>query len=190
MDDPVQHVPEMLFKETPVIKIAAAFFTLCTAVICTAQPPATTAQSTVKHFRFTFVVTYPQGQQPSQSFVLDVPVTRERPGTSDMSFNAGLTGQWEGSVAEKIQCTDVQESAAGLAAKVTFAMDSVTKAPPPYSSEPLHHNLAFDRKIDLVLGKPTQLSEEMHVKPLRKGDETIPNRLPGPPQITVTAVEM
>jgi hypothetical protein len=77
-----------------------------------------------------------------------------------------------------------------LAAKVTFAMDSVTKAPPPYSFEPLHHNLAFDRKIDLVLGKPTQISEEMQVKPLRKGDETIPNRLPGPPQITVTAVEM
>ncbi len=72
-----------------------------------------------------------------------------------MSFNAGLTGQLEGSVAEKIQCTEVRESAAGLAAKVTFAMDSVTMAPAPYSSEPLHHNLSFDRKIDLVLGKPT-----------------------------------
>ena len=107
-----------------------------------------------------------------------------------MSFNAGLAGQLEGSVAEKIQCTDVRESATGLAAKVTFAMDRVSKAPLPYSAEPLHHNLTFDRKIDLVLGKPTRITEEMQIKPLREGDEAIPSRLPAAPQITVTAAEM
>jgi hypothetical protein len=174
-----------------VIKIAAAFFALCTAGICTAQPTATpSSQPTPKHFRLTFVLTYPQGQQPSQSFVLDIPVTRERPGTSDLSFNAGLTGQLAGSVAEKIQCSEVQESATGLKAKVAFAMDSVTMAPPHYSSEPLHHNLTFDREIELVLGQQTKVTEEMHRVPLRKGDDVIPSAAPAPPQITVTAVEM
>lgn len=177
------------------IKIAAALLALCPAGICAAQPAVTaTPSAPAKHYRLTFVLTYPQdqqnGQQPSQSFVLDIPVTRERPGTSEMSVNSGLTGQLEGSVAEKMQCTDVQESPTGLAAQVTFAMDSVTKAPLPYSSEPLHHNLSFDRKIDLVLGKPTQITEEMQIRPLRKGDEAIPGGLPAAPQITVTAVAM
>jgi hypothetical protein len=183
------HLPEGLSRRSLMIKFAAACLVLCSAGVCAAQPEMT-APTTPKHFRLTFVLTYPRDNQPSQSFVLDIPVTHERPGTSDMSLNSGLTGQLEGSVAEKIQCTDVRESATGLAAMVTFAMDSVTKAPPPYSSEPLHHNLAFDRKIDLVLGKPTRITEEMQIKPLRKGDEAIPNRLPATPQITVTAIEM
>lgn len=174
------------------IKIAAAFLALCSAGVCAAQPAATaasSAQTKPKHYRLTFVLTYPQGQQPSQSLALDIPVTQERPGMSDMSLTSGLTGQLEGSIAEKIQCSEVHESATGLAAKVTFAMDRVAKAPPPYSSEPLHHNLTFDRKVDLVLGKPTKITEEMHTAPLRKGDDAIPNAA-APPQITVTAVEM
>lgn len=172
------------------IKIAAAFLALCAAGICAAQPAVTaTPSAPTKHYRLTFVLTYPQDQQPPQTFVLDIPVTRERPGTSEMSVNSGLTGQLEESVAEKIQCTDVQESATGLAAQVNFAMDSVTKAPPPYSNEPLHHNLSFDRKVDLVLGKPTQITNEMRPKPLRQGDEAVPGRLPAAPQITVTAVQ-
>jgi hypothetical protein len=182
-------VPEAHSGEA-VIKIAAAFLALCAAGICAAQPAVTaTPSAPTKHYRLTFVLTYPQDQQPPQTFVLDIPVTRERPGTSEMSVNSGLTGQLEESVAEKIQCTDVQESATGLAAQVNFAMDSVTKAPPPYSNEPLHHNLSFDRKVDLVLGKPTQITNEMRPKPLRQGDEAVPGRLPAAPQITVTAVQ-
>jgi hypothetical protein len=173
------------------IKIAAAgFLALCAAGMCAAQPAVTaTPSAPTKHYRLTFVLTYPQGQ-PSQSFVMDIPVTHERPGTSEMSVNSGLTGQLEGSVAQKMQCTDVQESPTGLAAQVNFAMDSVTKAPPPYSNEPLHHNLSFDRKVDLMLGTPTRITDEMQIKPLRQGDEAVPGRLPAAPQITVTAVAM
>jgi hypothetical protein len=69
-------------------------------------------------------------------------------------------------------------------------MDSVATDPAPHSTEPLHHNLTFNRDVDLVLGKPTWITEEMQIKPLRKGDEAIPSRLAVPPQITVTAVEM
>jgi hypothetical protein len=176
-----------------VIKIAAALFALCAAGVCAAQPPLTTpptAPITPKHFRLTFVLTYPQGQQPSQSFVLDVPVMRDRPGMSGMSSTAGLTGQVEGSIQQNLRCTDVHESATGLAAKVTFAMDSVAMEPAPNSAEPLHHQLTFDRKIDLLLGKPTKITEEMRMMPLRKGDDMPVNLSPGPPQITVTAVQM
>lgn len=173
------------------LKIAAAFFVLCTAGVCAAQTAVTATPSTsTKHYRLTFVLSYPQSQQPSQSFVLDIPVTRERPGTSEMSVNSGLTGQLDGSVAQKMQCTDVRESATGVAAQVNFAMDSVTKAPPPYSSEPLHHNLTFDKKIDLVLGQPTRITDAMERKPLHPGDEALPSRLPAAPEITVTAVAM
>jgi hypothetical protein len=173
-----------------VIKIAATFLMLCTAGACTAQPAATAAQTTPKHFRLTFVLTYPQGQQTPQSIVLDVPVTHDRPGMSGISSAAGLTGQIQGSVQQNLQCTDVHESATGLAAKVAFSMDSVAMDPAPNSNEPLHRNLTFDREVDLVLGKPTRITEEMQIKPLRKGDEAIPSRLPAAPQITVTAVEM
>jgi hypothetical protein len=167
-------------------KIAATFLTLCTAGFCAAQPAV---HAGPKHFRLTFVLTYPQGHQPSQSFVLDVPVTQERSGTSGLNVTAGLTGQTEGSIQESLQCTDVKESATGLAGKVTFSMDTLME-PAPNSTEPRHRQLTFDRKVDLVLGKPTRITKEMRKIPLRKGDEALPNTLPLPPQITVTAIQM
>lgn len=172
-------------------RMTAACFVLCAAGVCAAQTPAVTPSTpvSIKHFRLTFVLTYPQGQ-PAQSMVLDVPVAPDHPGMSGMTSAAGLTGQVDGSVQQSLQCTDVHQSETGLAAAVTFAMDSVTKAPPSYSAEPLHHNLSFDRKIDLVLGKPTRITGDMQIKPLRKGDEAIPSSLPAAPQITVTAVEL
>jgi hypothetical protein len=177
-----------MFLGEAMTRMATACFVLCAAGVCAAQTPAATPS--IKHFRLTFVLTYPQGQQSAQSIVLDVPVAPDHPGTSGMTSAAGITGQVDGSVQQSLQCTDVHESETGLAAAVTFAMDSVAKDPPPYSAEPLHHNLSFDRKIDLVLGKPTRITGDMQIEPLRKGDEAIPNRLAAPPQITVTAVEM
>ena len=174
------------------IKLYAALLTLCTAPLCAAQSSVAAAQTAPKHFRLTFVLSYPKGEQPSQSFVLDVPVTNGRMGMSGVNSAAGLTGQVEGSVQESLQCTDVQESATGLAARVSFDMDSVRK-PMPGSTEPVHSHLAFNRQIDLVLGKPTLITQEMHrraLRPLGKGNDGVAGAPPAAPEITVTAIEM
>lgn len=64
-------------------------------------------------------------------------------------------------------------------------MDSVSLEPLPGSDEPLHNRLTLERQIDVVLAKPTRITEEMHSLPLSKGGK----KLPAPPQITVTATE-
>jgi hypothetical protein len=175
-----------------VIRTGAALLILCAAGISSVWPSTSAAQSTQpqpKHYRLSFVLTYPQGQQPSETFVLNVPVTQGRPGMAGSSSASGLTGQQEGSVQESLQCTDVQESATGLAANVAFTLDSVGE-PIPGSTELRHHNMTFNRQIDLVLGKPTRITEELRVMQLGKGDGGH-TAAPGPaPQITVTAIEI
>jgi hypothetical protein len=186
------------FKEKPVNKISIAVFALCAAGICAAQPAITatqTPQTSTKHFRLTFVLTYPQqdqkqAQQASQVFVLDVPVMPDHPGMSGMNLASGSVGQSEGSVQQSLQCSNVRESATGLAANVSFAMDSVPSKRIPGTTEPVHSRAAFQRQVDLELGKPMQITGELHRVPLRKGDP-IPSDTPSSaPQITLTATEL
>jgi hypothetical protein len=69
----------------------AAILALCAVGSCAAQTSTTATQSVqnaVKHFRLTFVLSYPETQQPSQSFALDIPVTNSRPGESIMGVAA------------------------------------------------------------------------------------------------------
>ena len=174
-------------KESLVIKVGTALLTLCMAGVCSAQLSTATAQTQAKHYRLTFVLSYGQGQQPSQTFVLDVPVTQDRAGMAGTSTVSGLTGDPAGNAQESLECTEVRESATGLAANVAFSMDSVV-APLPGSAEPRHRNLTFRRQVDLVLGTPTRITEEMHVIPLGKGDAADSAKLPPAAQITVTAV--
>jgi hypothetical protein len=177
-----------------VIKLCAAVvLMLCTAAASAAQDamaPTHTSDHSPKHFRLTFVLTYPQQAQAGQSIVLDVPVSSDRPGTSSMTLAAGLTGQEEGSVEQNLQCTEVHESKTGLAAKVVFTMNRVLE-PLPNSTEPLHRQLTFDRQIDLPLDQPTLITQEMHIKPLGGGDPSPSNNTPpAPPQITVTVTKL
>ena len=169
------------------IKGGTALLTLCMAGVCSAQLSTATAQTQAKHYRLTFVLSYGQGQQPSQTFVLDVPVTQDRAGMAGTSTVSGLTGDPAGNAQESLECTEVRESATGLAANVAFSMDSVV-APLPGSAEPRHRNLTFRRQVDLVLGTPTRITEEMHVIPMGKGDAADSAKLPPAAQITVTAV--
>lgn len=174
------------------VKTGIALLTLCVAGICGAQPPVAVAQSAThqtKHYRLTFVLNYPNGQQPSQTLVLDVPVTHDRPGMAKSATTSGLTGQPESSVQENLQCTEVQESATGLAVKVAFSMDSWAQ-PLPGSTESIVHNLTFNRQVDLALGKPTRITEQLHAMPVGKNGEAPANALPPEPQITVTAIEL
>jgi hypothetical protein len=166
------------------VKMGIAILALATAGVSAAQ----SAHTQPRHYRLTFVLTYPQGKQPSQTFTLDVPVSTDRMGMAQSSTTSILRGEPDTAVAENLQCTDVHESATGLAAKVAFSMDS-TEQPLPGSTEPLHHNLTFNRQVDIELGKPTRITEEMHMVPLRKGD-SVPATAPPAPQITVTATEI
>lgn len=171
------------------ISIRAAVLVLCGVGACAAQTPKSISSTgTVKHFRMTFVLSYPNTQQPSQIFVLDVPVAPVRPGVAIMNIGAGPTGQVEGSFVRTIQCTDVHESATGLAANVSFTEDSVPLEDLQGASESRHRRLDFERKIDVALAKPTRITGELQVHRLGKGP--VPQTLPPAPQITLTAVEM
>ncbi len=104
-----------------------------------------------------------------------------------MSLVSGLAGQSTGSVEESLQCTEVRESATGLAAKIVFAMHTQVDE---NLSEPIHHQLNFNREIDVALGSPTRITEEMHHIPLGKSSEAYANALPAAPAITVTAEKL
>jgi hypothetical protein len=175
-----------------VLRLAILFLVLCASGICVAQSSTGIAQSAQfqpKHFRLTFVVTYLSGQQPSQSLMLDVPVIPGRPGVSSMALTSGTAGHEEGSVQENLRCAEVRESAVGLSADVTFTIDRISQEPLPGTSEPVHNQMTFQKKIDLVLGETTLITEAAHAKPLGANGSEQPNALPAPPQITVTAVE-
>ena len=178
------------------IRIAIALLALNALTVWAAKPAADVPAGTAKlrHFRLTFVLTYANNQQPSQSFALDVPVLPDHPGATSMQIAAGPTGQVEGSMRQNLECTDVHISAAGLAAKISFSIDRVPLEHLPGIDEPLHNQMNLERKVDLTLGKPTVISEEtpknMQAKPLNQSGDAIANAQPAPPQITLTAVEM
>ena len=170
------------------MRVAPLLLVLCTASACLAQAaPAT--QTSPTRYRLTFLLSDPQGQQPSQSIVLDVPVMPGHMGNATMTQVSGVTDQEESRFQKRLSCTDVHTSATGLAVDVTYAEESV-RAPMPDSTEPIHRQLNFERKVDLVLGKPMQITQEMHVKQLKKGDAAIAPAAPPATQITVTAAAL
>ena len=174
------------------IRVAVALLALNALSACAAKPTADAPASAAKlrHFRLTFVLTYANNQQPVQSFALDVPVLPDRPGATSMHLAAGPTGQVEGSMQQNLECTDVHISAAGLAAKISFSIDRVPLEHLPGIDEPLHNQMNLERKVDLALGKPTVITEELQAKPLDNSADTIAHAQPAPPQITLTVVEM
>jgi hypothetical protein len=172
-----------------VTRTHATILTLCAAVLLPAQPSNVAAQSAAKHFQLTFVISYPQHAQPSQTFVLDVPVADGRTGTAGSSTRSGLTGDPSSIVQENLECSEVRQSPQGLSAKVAFSMNSITK-PANASAEPRMRNFTFNRDIDVVFGKSSRITEEPHINPLGNGDDSTTQSLPPAPQITVTAVEI
>ena len=171
--------------------IAAALLALSATAACAAKPADAPVRPTkLRHFRLTFVLTYANNQQPAQSFALDVPVLPDRPGATSMHLAAGPTGQVEGSMQQNLECTDVHISAAGLAAKISFSIDRVPLEHLPGIDEPLPNQMTLERKVDLALGKPTVITEELQAKPLDNSADTIAHAQPAPPQITLTVVEM
>lgn len=170
------------------IRAAAVCLTLLTSTIGAGQ---SIPSHTPRHYRLTFLLTYPDGKQPSQSLVLDVPVLPGRAGMASLGTTATLADSDEEHVHEDLTCTNVRKSAKGIAAQVDFTMDRVLP-PLPNSSEPVHRQLNFVQKFDVALDTPTRITQEMHRKPLKPGDETLMKALPEAeaPQISVTVTEI
>ncbi len=169
-------------------KLAIAFV-LGTAAACVAQTSTNAPGRQIKHYRLTFVVTGTQDRSTPQTFSLDVPVVNGQDGIARISMVSGITGDAQSGVQQTFECSGVHTSATGLA--VTIAMDSEREAIVSGSLPTRHQHGRFQRNVDLILGTPTVVTNEMHVIPLGKTDyATAVANLPPAPQITVTAVEL
>lgn len=170
-------------------KNLAIAFILGTAVACVAQSPSTASENGAKHYYLTIVLTGAQGEAASQSFSLDVPVAPGHSGTAKVSTASGMSGAPQTAVQYTLECSNVHASATGLA--MDIAMTSDREAPAVAGLSARHQHGEFQRKVDLVLGRATVVTNQMHVIPLGKTDPaTAAATLPPAPQVTVTAVEL
>jgi hypothetical protein len=170
--------------------ILAATLTLCTVTLCGAQSPSPTAAA--KHYRLTVVLSDAQDKSAAQSFVVDVPVSADHTGQAEMNLVSGPTDQAENAVRQTFKCTGVHASQTGLAAKISYVMDSVSPEPVPGSSEHLVSHFVFEKQIDLPLAVATAITDTKSLKPLQPlgNAQGEPTRRPAPLQITVTATEL
>ncbi len=165
--------------------ILAIILTLSSAAACAAQSPQSNSIP-AKHYRLTVVLANPQNQESTQRFVFDVPVTPDHPGQAEMNLTSGRTGQAEIGPRQTLRCTDVHASPAGLAANISYTIDSVSPEPLPGSTEHMVSHFVFEKEIDLPLASPTEITNINSLKPL-DGSQT---PRPAPLQITVTATEL
>lgn len=168
-------------------KYFAVALALAVSLSVFAQTPSQNSDSGTKHYRLTFVVDSGQGESGKQSFVLDVPVTPGKMGTARVSLISGSDGDAQSVVQQLFQCSNVHASATGLA--LDIAMQSDREAPAvPGVIYARHQHGQFQRTVDLKLGKPTQVTEEMHFRVLGNTDPALAAALRQPaPTITVTA---
>lgn len=153
-----------------------------------AQTPSNAVQVGVKHYRLTFVVTTGQNSAVEQSFTLDVPVSPGGSGAAKIDLVSGSTGDAQSLIQQSLECSGVHPSATGL--HVDIAMQSDREAPAVVGVVSARHQHGeFQRKVDLELGKPTVVTNEMHAIPLGDTDPALAAALAPPaPKITVTAV--
>lgn len=153
-----------------------------------AQTPSSAPEAGVKHYRLTFVVSMSQNSAVEQSFTLDVPVSAGASGAAKVSLVSGSNGDAQSLIQQFVECSNVHPSATGL--HVDIAMQSDREAPAIAGVVSARHQHGeFQRKIDLELGKPTVVTNEMHVTPLGNTDPALAAALAQPaPKITVTAV--
>ncbi len=163
---------------------------LCAAGLSGAQSPSTSTAT--KHYRLTVVLANPQNAATTQSFIFDVPVSANHAGQAEMNLSSGPADQAATAVRQSLKCTEVHASPAGLAAKVSYTIDSVSPEPMPGSTEHLVSHFVFEKQVDLPLAVATDITDIKSLKPLQPlGDtqgETSPR--PAPLQITVTATEL
>lgn len=152
-----------------------------------AQSSAHNQESGVKHYRLTFVVDSGQGEAEKQSFMLDVPVAPGKAGVARANLVSGSDGDTGPVVQEVLECSNVHASETGLALHIAMQSDREAPAIPGLVSARRQHG-EFQRTVDLQIGKPTVVTQEMQFKVLGNTDPGLAAKLKQPaPTITVTA---
>jgi len=168
-------------------KCVALVFVLAVASVALAQSPTQTSGSAVKHYRLTFVVDSGQAQTGKQTFMLDVPVAPGKMGAASASFISG-TKEDPQSIAQQIfECTDVHATDNGIGLHIAMQSDREVPAIPGLISA-RHSHGEFQRTVELEIGKPTVVTQEMQFRVLGNTDPALATKLRQPaPTITVTA---
>jgi hypothetical protein len=171
-------------------KYFAVAFALAVSAAGLAQSSAQGSESGTKHYRLTFVVDSGQGDTAKQSFALDVPVAPGKMGAARANLISGSEGDAQSVVQQLLECSDVHASSTGLAMHITMQSDREAPAIPGLISA-RHQHGEFQRTVDLQIGKPTVVTQEMHFKVLGNTDPALAAKLKQPaPTITVTAEAM
>ncbi len=103
-----------------------------------------------------------------------------------MNLSSGPTGEHENGAKQTLKCTDVHASKTGLAARVSYTMESVSPESMPGSTEHLVSRFVFEKQIELPLASPTEITDVRSLNPIN-GSGT---PRPAPLRITVTATEL
>ncbi|HEY0795076.1 MAG TPA: hypothetical protein VGD64_04775, partial [Acidisarcina sp.] len=115
------------------------------------------------------------------------PVTPGKMGAARVNLTAGSDGDAQSVVQQLIQCSNVHASGTGLALDIAMQSDREAAAVPGVISA-RHQHGEFQRTVDLQLGKPTRVTDEMHFRVLGNTDPALAAALEQPAQtITVTA---
>ncbi len=165
-------------------------FALALAISSTGLAQSSSVQRSepaVKHYRLTFVVDSGQGEAGKQSFMLDVPVASGKTGVAQASLTSASAGDAHSVVQQLFECSNVHPTSTGLA--LTISMQSNREAPAiPGLISARHQHGEFQRAVDLEIGKPTVVTQEMHFRVLGNTDPQLAAKLRQPaPTITVTA---
>jgi hypothetical protein len=152
-----------------------------------AQSSGQNSEPGVKHYRLTFVVDSGQGEAGKQSFVFDVPVAPGKMGAARANLVSGSDGDSQSVVQELFECSNIHASSAGLALHIAMQSDREAPAIPGLISA-RHQHGEFQRTVDLEIGRPTVVTQEMQFRVLGKTDPALAAKLKQPaPTITVTA---
>ncbi len=171
--------------------LMSKYFTVALALAISsagfAQSSVQSSESGVKHYRLTVVVDSGQGKAGKQSFVLDIPVAPGKTGAARMNLVAGSEGDAQSVVQQLFECSNVHATSTGLALNIAMQSDREAPAIPGLISA-RHQHGEFQRTVDLVIGKPTVVTQEMQFRVLGNTDPKLAEKLRQPaPTITVTA---
>lgn len=152
-----------------------------------AQSSGHSPESAVKHYRVTFVVDSGSGESAKQSFVLDIPIASGKSGMARANLISGSDGDTTSVVRQSFECSNVHPTATGLALNIAMQSDREAPAIPGLISA-RHQHGEFQRAVDLEIGKPTVVTQEMHFRVLGNTDPQLAAKLKqAAPTITVTA---
>ncbi|ADV82096.1 hypothetical protein AciPR4_1272 [Terriglobus saanensis SP1PR4] len=176
------------FKESRrMTKHFAIALALTVASAGLAQSSAHSSDPVTRHYRLIFVVDSGEGEMGKQSFVLDVPVAPSKMGVARANLISGSDRDKQSVTQQLFECSNVHASSTGLALHIAMQSDREAPAIPGLVSA-RHQHGEFQRSVDLQLGKPTVVTQEMHFRVLGNTDPELASKLKQPaPTITVTA---